>query len=65
MAEVAPTYQIFTHFTLFPYLQDHLLYKNQAAKFPAILDSFLFGVDCIRQVPTWVSRGRQDGGFKF
>ena len=30
------------------------LYKNQAAKFPAILDSFLLVVDCIRQIPIWV-----------
>ena len=40
----------------------HPLYKNQAAKFPAILNSFLLGVDCIRQVPTWVGGGRSEVG---
>jgi len=47
-------YQLYTHFTLVSYLQEHPLYKNQAAKLPAILDRFLLGVDCIRQVPAWV-----------
>jgi len=28
-------------------LQDHPLYKNQAAKFPTILDSFLLDINCI------------------
>ena len=36
-------------FTLIPYLQNHPLYRNQAAKFPTTLDSFfLLDVDCIR-----------------
>jgi len=34
----------FTCFTLIFYLQDHPLYKSVAAKFPAILDSFLLVV---------------------
>ena len=33
-------YQIFTCFTLVSYLQEHPLYKNKAAKFPTIVDSF-------------------------
>jgi len=42
------------------------LYKDLTDKFPAILDSFLLGVDCIRQVPIWVGGGGgQDDGFKF
>jgi len=47
-------YQLFTHFTHIHYLQNHLLYKQWTAKFPAILDSFLLGVDCIRQAPILV-----------
>jgi len=61
-------YQIFTRFTLVSYLQEHPLYKNQAAKFPIIFDSFLLGVNCIRRVSTWWVVGAedgQDGGFKF
>ena len=51
----------FSHiFTLFPHLHDHPLYnKDQADKFPAILDSFLHSVDCIGQVPIWVGGGGQ------
>jgi len=30
------------NFHTITYLQNHLLYKNQAAKFPAILDSFFY-----------------------
>ena len=45
--EAIRKYQTFTHFTLVSYLQEHPLYKNQAANFPTILDSFLLGVDCI------------------
>ena len=33
---------IFNHFMLVSYFQEHPLYKNQAAKFPAILDSFFY-----------------------
>ena len=40
MVETTATYQNFTRFTLIPYLLDYPLYKNQAAKFPAILDCF-------------------------
>jgi len=56
MAEVTPTN---SHFTRIPYLQDHPLYKNVAAKFPTILDNFLLSVDCIRRVLTWVGGGGQ------
>ena len=37
-------------------------------KFPAILDSFLLGADCIRQFTIWMGggmEGRKDGGFKI
>jgi len=34
-----------TKFSLIPYLQDNPLYKNQAAKIPAILDSFYLELD--------------------
>ena len=44
-------------YTSFFYHQDHPLYNNQAAKFPTILDSFILGVDYIRQVPTEVGGG--------
>ena len=44
-------------FTLVPYLQEYLLSTNKAAKFSSILDSFLLGDDCIRQVPKWVGDG--------
>ena len=60
-------YQIFTCITLVSYLQEHPLYKNQAAKFPIILDSFSLSVDRIRWAPTWVGggvEGGQDGGFE-
>ena len=35
-------YKIFTCFTLASYLQEHPLKKNQATKFPAVLDNFYF-----------------------
>jgi len=47
---VKATHAKFSHI---PYLQYHPLYKNLAAKFTTILDSFLLGVDCIRQLLTW------------
>jgi len=59
----------FTRFTLIPYLQDHPLYKNLAAEFPAILDSFFYSVLIASGnfQHGWVAGagGRQDGGFKF
>ena len=37
----------FICFILVSYLQDQPLHKNQAAKFPTILDNFLLSVDCM------------------
>jgi len=55
----------FHTFTLIPYLQEHPLCKNQAAKFPTILDNFF--TQCSLYQHGWVAGavGRQDGGFKF
>ena len=38
------------------------MYKKKADKFPAILDSFLFDVDCIGQLPYRVGGGGPEGG---
>ena len=55
----------FSCFTLVSYLQERPLYKNQAAKSLAILDRFLLGVDCIRQIPTWVPIRQARWWFEF
>ena len=49
------------------FLQDHSLYKNQTAKFPAILDSFSVLTISGEFKYQWVAgaRGRQDVSFKF
>jgi len=50
------------------YIQDHSLYKNQTAKFPAILDSFCLVLTISGEFKyRWVAgaRGGQNGGFKF
>jgi len=38
-------------------LPDHPLTKQSTTKFPAILDSFLTKVDCIRKAEQWVVVG--------
>ena len=62
-AYIVLTYPIFTKFTLVSYLQEYPLYKNQAAKFLAILDSFLLGV--VKFQHGWVvgARDGQNGCF--
>ena len=61
-------YHIFTRVTLVPYLQEHQLYKNQAAKFPTILGS-IYSVLTVsgKFQQGWVAEaeGGQDGGFNF
>ena len=58
MAEVTPTK--FLHVcTLIPYLQDYPLYKNLAAKFPTILDSFLLVLTVLGEFQHgWVAEAR-------
>jgi len=59
---------IFTRFTLISYLQGHPFYKNQAAKFPAILDGFYLALTVIGEFQqNWVkgAGGWPVDGFKF
>jgi len=54
--------------TLVSYLQEHPLQKHQAAKSPAILDSFYPVLTVSGEFQHgWVmgAEGGQDGGFKF
>ena len=61
-------YQIFTCFIVIPYLQDHPLHKNQATKFPAILDIFYLVLSVSSEFQhgqVVEARGGQDGGSKI
>ena len=61
MAKVTPTKFLYWFLTF----RDHPLYKNQAAKFPAILDSFLNSASGEFK-HGWVvgAGGRQDVGLR-